>query len=139
MPKYVKDVQRLRKPENIKGAVYASSSYVLRKAFAADPTVQKLVRAGPNAFDDVKHEFATRADKLPDITLACLAYILTQIAPSEGAALVAPLLRRQVEKGGPFFKHFATHLLRQQARLPLRSLEMVYRPEEMQEILTRHY
>jgi hypothetical protein len=139
MPKYVKDVQRLRNPENIKEAVYASSPYVLRKAFMADPTVQKLVRAGPNAFDAVKHEFAARGDKLPDITLACLAYILMQIAPAEGAALVAPVLRRQVKKGGPFFKHFATHLLRQEAQLPLRSLEMVYRREEMQEILTRHH
>jgi hypothetical protein len=139
MRKYVKDVQRLRNPENIKDAVYASSPYVLGKAFAADPIVQKLVRAGPNAFDDVKHEFAARADKLPDITLACLAYILTQIAPAEGAALVAPVLRRQVKKAGPFFKHFSTHLLRQEARLPLRPLEMVYRREEMQEVLTRHH
>jgi hypothetical protein len=138
MRKYVKDVQRLRSPENIREAIYASSPYVLGKAFAADRIVQKLVRAGPNAFDDVKHEFVARADKLPDITLACLAYILTQIAPAKGAALVAPVLRRQVEKAGPFFKHFATHLLRQEARLPLRPLEMVYRREEMQEVLNRH-
>ena len=139
MPKYLKDVQRLRNPENIKDAVYASSPYVLRKAFVADPTVQKLVRAGPKAFNDIKHEFAVRAAKLPDITLACLAYILNQIAPAKGAALVAPVLRRHVEKAGPFFKHFATHLLREQARLPLRPLEMVYRREETQEILTRKH
>ena len=48
MPKYMKDVQRLRNPENIREALYASSPYVLRKAFVADPTVQKLIRAGLN-------------------------------------------------------------------------------------------
>jgi hypothetical protein len=138
MPKYVKDVQRLRNPANIREALYASSPYVLRKAFVADPTVQKLIRAGPNGFDEIKREFAARADKLPDITLACLAYILTQIAPVQGAALVRPVLRRHVE-AGPFFKHFATHLLRQEARLPLRPIEMVYRREEMQEVLGRHH
>ncbi len=137
MPKYLKDVQRLRNPENINEAVYASSAYVLRKAFLADPTVQKLVRAGADAVEDVKQEFAAGADKLPDITLACLAYILTQIAPSEGAALVAPVLRKTLDKGGPFFKQFAAHLLRQQARLPLRPSNMAYPREEIQEVLSR--
>jgi hypothetical protein len=139
MPKYQKEVQKLRNPENIKEAVYASSPYVLRKAFLADPTVQKLVQAGPAAVADIKQEFAAGADKLSDITLACLAHILSQVAPAEGAALLAPVLRKTMDKGGPFFKHFATHLLRQEVRLPVRPLEMVYRREEMQEVLGRYH
>jgi hypothetical protein len=137
MPKYQKAVQKLRNPENIKDAVFASSPYVLRKAFQADPVVQELVREGPPVVADIERELAARADKLPDITLACLAYILSQVAPADGAKLLAPALRKALDEGGPFFKHFATHLLRQEARLPVRPLQIFYRREEMIEALGR--
>jgi hypothetical protein len=139
MPTYLKDVQALRKPDNIRDAVFASSPYVLRKAFVADPAVRRLVRAGPEVVADIAKELGPGALELPDITLACLAHILSEVEPDRGTKLLAPLLRRALEKpGGPFFPHFATHLLRQQARLPVRPLEMVYRREEMAEALGRY-
>jgi len=137
MPKFQKHLQRLRKPEAIRDAVFASSPYVLRRAFSTDPTVQQLVQAGPDVVADIEKELADGGEQLPDITLACLAYVLWQIAPDRGPALLAPLLRRMLDEHGPFFVHFATHLLRQQARLPVRPLEMVYRRDEMTEALRR--
>jgi len=42
MADYSKDIERLKNPENIKEAVYASSPYVLMKVFENDPIVRRL-------------------------------------------------------------------------------------------------
>lgn len=138
MPSYLKEVQRLKNPENINEAVFASSPYVLRKAFLADPTVQKLVRSGPAVLADIKQEMSAEASQLSDITLACFAHILSQVAPVEGAAFLAPELKKVADKSGPFFATFGTHLLRHAAQLPVRPIEMNYRREELKEVLGRY-
>lgn len=137
MPDYQKDIEKLRRPENIVEAVYASSAYVLRTAFQRDPTIARLVKGGAEVVPLVQGELARDGIELDDITLAALAYIVDQAAPASAPALLKPLLRKAVDHPGPFFVNFATHALRREAKLSLRPAEMVYPKAEMLEVLKK--
>jgi len=130
-----KDVKRLQKPKDIRAALYASSAYVLRKAFQKDPIVQRLIKTGRNAAPSIEKEIRAKGLKLTDITLASYAYIL-QIVDREAAlrALLLLFARSLRKPSGPFFVQFAAHALRQITGLPLK-LQLYYTDAELQETL----
>lgn len=130
------DIATLKNPENIRYAVLASSPYVLRKAFERDPTVQRLIQAGRRAAPAIA-EALERGSGLPEISRACLVYILDKIAPQMVKATVAPFFRATIARPGPFFIHFAAHSLRKAHGLPVRHGELHYTEAELNELLGR--
>lgn len=131
-----KDITALKDPANIKKALLASSPYVLRKIFAAEPIIQRLIRAGEKVVPLIAEQ--TRgARKLDEITLAAYAYILEKVKADAAPEVLGAQFRKAVEKPGPFFVHFAAHAMRSALRMPLKPLEMVYSPEELMETQNR--
>lgn len=135
MPSLPEDLARIKDPANIHEARFASSAYVLRKAFERDPAVQRLIRAGRGAAPLVIQELRS-ADRLDEIVRACLVYILEQVDPAAVAQVVAPLLRADMARPGPLFAPFATHALRGALRLPNPGgPRLEYSPAEVREAL----
>ncbi len=125
----------IKNPENISEAVYASSPYVLRKAFENDPNVRSLIKAGREVVPLISKELEKNGLELHEITLACFAYILHKVDVKSAVKILKPLLAQTIERPGPFFVNFATHALRQESKLSIRPLEMVYTKAEILEIL----
>jgi hypothetical protein len=139
MSSMLKDLTSLLDPANIKKAGLASSPYVLRKIFAADPTIQRLITAGEKIIPLI-HEKIRKADHLEEITLAAFAFILENVKAEAAPRVFGDLFRKSVKKPGPFFVHFAAHAIRSGLRLPIKSLEIVYSPAELietQNLLTK--
>lgn len=135
MPSLPEDLATIKDPSNIHEARFASSPYVLRKAFERDPAVQRLIRAGRAAAPLVIQELRS-ANRLDEISRACLVHILEHVDPGAVAQVVAPLLRADLTRPGPFFAAFATHALRGALRLPNRGgPRLEYSPAEMHEAL----
>ena len=135
MPSLPEDLARIKNPDNIHEARFASSPYVLRKAFERDAAVQRLIRAGRAAAPLVIQELRS-ADHLDEIARACLVYVLEQVDGAAVAPVVAPLLRADLAHPGPFFAPFATHALRNAARLPNPgAAKLEYSPAEVREAL----
>lgn len=135
MPTLPEDLTAIKTPDNIHEARFASSPYVLRKAFERDPAVQRLIHAGRAAAPLVIQELKAAA-QLDEITRACLVYILEQVDGAAVPPVVAPLLRADLARPGPFFAPFATHALRNAARLPNPgSVKLEYSPAEVREAL----
>lgn len=125
-----KDLITLHNPAKIKEAGAASSPYVLRKIFAADPIIKRLIKAGekviPLIVDDMR-----KSKRLDEITLAAFAFIVENVNAKEAQNIFKVLFRKSVEKPGPFFVHFAAHAIRSGLRLPIKPLEMVYSRVEL--------
>jgi len=125
-----KDLATLRDPANIKKARLASSPYVLRKIFAADPTIKRLIEAGekvvPLILDEIRN-----AEHLDEITLAAFAYIIENVKAEAAPQVLGALFRESVAKPGPFFVHFAAHAIRSALRLPIKPLEIAYSQAEL--------
>jgi hypothetical protein len=135
MPSLPEDLAAIKDPSKIQEARFASSPYVLRKAFERDPAVQRLIRAGRAAVPLVVQELRS-AGHLDEITRACLVHILEHVDPSAVAQVVAPLLRADMTRPGPFFAPFATHALRTALKLPnAGGPKLEYAPAEMHEAL----
>jgi hypothetical protein len=129
------DLDRLRDPANIKGAGLASSPYVLRKSFAADLTIHRLIAAGQRVLPLVKERLASSSNG--EITLAALAYIVGNVDPKAAAEILGPRFRASVKSPGPFFVHFAAHEIRRGMDLPVDPLKMVYSRGELVETSER--
>lgn len=135
MPTLPEDLARIKNPDNIHEARFASSPYVLRKAFERDEAVQRLIHAGRAAAPLIMQELRS-AGPLDEITRACLVYILEQVDGAAVPQTVAPLLRADLARPGPFFAPFATHALRNAARLPnAGAAKLEYSPAEVREAL----
>jgi len=132
---YSKEIEVIKNPENIREAVYASSPYVLKKAFENDLTVNRLIRAGQKVVPLIAKELEANGLKLPEITLACFAYILQEVDLKCASEILKPLFAQATEKPGPFFVHFATHSLRQAVKLPVKFPDMAYTKAELSETL----
>lgn len=117
MPSLLEDLAAIKNPDNIHEARYASCPYVLRKAFERDPAVQRLIHAGRAAAPLVIQELKSPGP-LDEISRACLVYVLDEVDRTSVPQIVAPLLRADLARPGPFFPAFATHALRNAARLP---------------------
>src|SRR5574340_59801 len=106
-----KDVETVSDPLKIKKALLASSPYVLRKVFAGDPTIMRLVSAREQALSYIAEKMKDDV-KLSEITLAAFAYIVESVDASSAPRMFAKRLRKAVEAPGPFFVHFAAHAIR---------------------------
>jgi hypothetical protein len=132
---YGEDIERIKNPEHIREAVYASSPYVLMRAFENDLTVQRLINAGQEVVPLIAKELENTGLELPEITLACFAYILQRVDLESAVRILKPSFAQATEKPGPFFVHFAAHAIRQDRELPIKPLEMVYSEAELFEAL----
>jgi hypothetical protein len=130
MANEIKDIAALSDPSSIKKAQLASSPYVLRKIFAADPTIQRLIAAGEKVIPMIAAE-TRKAEHLDEITLAAFAYIVENINAKTAPEILGALFRESMKKPGPFFVHFAAHAMRSGLRLPIKPLEMVYTRGEL--------
>ncbi len=132
---YGKKIEKIKNPENIRGALFASSPYVLKKAFEKDQTVINLIKGGREVIPPISEELEKKGLELPEITLACFAYILYKVDLKSAVKILKPLFTQAVEKPGPFFVNFAAHILRQGSNLPIKPLELVYTRDELLEVL----
>lgn len=130
MANLLKDITTLRDPSSIKNAQLASSAYVLRKIFAADPTIQRLIAAGEKIVPLILEEIQ-KAERLDEITLAAFVFIVENVNVGAVPKIFGSLFRKSVEKHGPFFVHFAAHAIRSGLGLPIKPLEIVYSHAEL--------
>jgi hypothetical protein len=130
MANLLKDLTTLRNPANIKEAGFASSPYVLRKVFAADPIIKRLIAAGEKAIPLIAEEMR-RSGRLDEITLAAFAFIVENVNAKTAPRILGPLFNKSVDKPGPFFVHFAAHAIRSGLRKPIKPLEIVYSHAEL--------
>jgi len=135
MTDYNKEIERIKNPENIREAVYASSPFVLKKTFENDLTVRRLVEAGQDVIPLITKELESEGLNLHEITLACFAYILHKVNPESAALILKPLFKVAIENPGPFFVNFANQTLRQVIKLPTKPFGSAYTKEELLETL----
>jgi hypothetical protein len=135
MTDYRKDIDRIKDPENINEAVYASSPYVLRKAFESDRSVVRLISAGREVVPLISKEIEKHGMKLSEITLSCYAYILQKIDLEAALKILKPLFAKAIKNPGPFFVNFSAHALRQKVNLPIKPLQILYTKAELLETL----
>jgi hypothetical protein len=136
MARLKEEIRKLRDPTNINNAGLASSPYVLRKVFAADPRIRRIIGFGEKTLPLVAQELREKG-KLSEISLAAFAFIIENIDPNAAADILGPEFRKKLEKPGPFFVHFAAHVLRTGYRMPLKPMEMVYTAPELAETSAR--
>lgn len=127
-----KDLTLLRNPANIKKAQLASSPYVLRKIFAADPAIQRLIAAGEKVIPLISEEIY-KGERPDEFTLAAFAFIVDNVKAEAAPEIFGPLFREAMKRPGPFFIHFAAHAIRSGLHLPVKSLEIFYSPAELKE------
>jgi len=135
MSDFQKDLETIKNPENIKEAVYASGPGNLMKVFEKDPTVQRLIRGGAKVAPLVSAEIKKNGQKLPKITLACLAYVLQKTDRTEASTILRPFFIRAMNKPDPYFIFFGAHAIREDLKLPLRP-DAEYSYNELQETKT---
>lgn len=137
MADYRRDITRLKKPENIKEAMYASGPYTLLKAFEMDPTVNRLVRGGREVVPLIEQELKKGGMQLHEITRACYAYILQRVDLRAAVKILKPLYVRAMKNPDPFFLHFAAHALRQGLRVPVEPSDPFHSRAELLDTLDR--
>ncbi|UCG47886.1 MAG: hypothetical protein JSU94_20705 [Phycisphaerales bacterium] len=132
---YKTDIERLKDPRNIREAVYASSPYVLKTTFDDDVIVRRLIDAGNEVVPLIREELKSNFAELPEITLACFAYILQKVNAASAEQVLKPLFVRAAEKPGPFFVNFAAHAIRKSKQLPVSTEKMSLTKAELLETL----
>lgn len=135
MISYSKEIERIKNPKNIHEAVYASSPHSLKKIFEKDLIVSRLIDGGKDVVPLIAKELENKGLKLPEITLACFAYILLKVDPDSAAKILQPLFAKAIEKPGPFFINFAAHALRLVVKLPTKLLGTAHTKNELLETL----
>jgi hypothetical protein len=133
--KLEREIKKLKNPENIKEALYASGPAVLMRAFELDPTVKMLIRSGSKVVRLIASEIKKNGFRLHPISLSCFTYILQMISPDIAATTVRPLFIKAMKKPDPFFVYFAAHILRQDMKLPTVTKDPEYTFGELQETL----
>ena len=94
------ELRKLRDPANIKYAGLASSPYVLRKVFAADRRIRRIIEHGAKALPEVEQVLRERG-KLSETSLAAFAFIVENIDPNAAPSILGPVFRKKLEKPGP--------------------------------------
>lgn len=128
-------IQKLKKPENIKEALYASGPAVLMRAFELDPTVKALIQSGSKVVRLIASDIRKNGLALHPVSLSCFTYILQMTSPDIAAATVRPLFIKAMQTPDPFFVYFAAHVLRQDMKLPTAPKDPEYSFGELQETL----
>lgn len=129
------DLETIKDPVKIKEAVYASGPYTLLQAFARDPLVARVIRAGRKAVPLIVEQIKANGLKLDRITLACYVYILMRVDQEAAVAQVRPLFIEAMKKPDPFFPYFAAHVLRRSFNMPVKADDPEYSFAELQETL----
>ncbi len=137
MPNYRQAIQKIKNPENIHEAVYASGPNALMKAFLKDRTVQLLIRGRSKAFPLVARELEKGGMELDEITRSCFAFILQRIDLASAAKVLQPLFVEAMKAPDPFFIYFASHALRQHLALPVDPSDPLQSRGELLETLDR--
>ena len=125
-----KDLTTLKAPSNIRNAFMASSPYFLRKVFAVNPAIRRLIAAGEKVIPLIAEE-TRKAKGLDEITLSAFAFIVENVKAEAAPQIFGALFQKSVESPGPFFVHFAAHAIRSARRLPIKPLKMVYSRAEL--------
>jgi hypothetical protein len=136
MDNLMKDLATLRDPSSIKKAQLASSPYVLRKIFAADPIIRRLIAAGEDVVPLIVEEIR-KAKNLDEITLSAFVFIVERVKVEAAPEVFGALFKKAVENPGPFFVHSAAHAIRSGLRLPIKPLRVVYSQGELIETQNR--
>ena len=137
MSKYHEEIERLKDPTNIKEALYASGPYTLMKAFKNDEIVSDLIKGGREVIPIIAEELKENSLELNEITLSCFAYILGKVDPDSGAEILKPLFIEAMKSPDPFFVNFAAHVLRQNAKMIVKTNDPLYTKGELLETLER--
>jgi len=135
MSEFQKDIERIKNPENIRAALYASGPTTLMRAFERDPTVIRLVRGGSKVIPLISAEISKNGLKLDAITLCCFAYVLQKTDAVAAATVLRPLFVQAMRNPDPFFVYFAAHVLRQDLKLPFKPDDPQYTLGELHETL----
>lgn len=130
MSEYLNDIRILHEPSGIKNVQLASSPYVLRKIFAEDPVIRKLIEGGEKVVPLIMEE-TRKGAPAAEITLAAYAFIIENIKPEAAPEILGPIFKKTMKDPGPYFVHFAAHAIRSGRRMPVKPLEMVYSRAEL--------
>ena len=128
-------LEKIKDPNNICYAMYASDSYTLMKAFRRDPIVSRLIELGPEVVPFVERQFKENTDKLDKITLSAYAYVLQSVDLESAVRVLAPFFAQAVENPDPFFVYFIAHALRQNLKLRVAPIDPHYTRGELLETL----
>jgi hypothetical protein len=137
MPDYRNEIERIKNPENIHEAVYASGPYTLMRAFENDPTVGSLIEGGREVIPLIAEQLKESGLNLNKITLSCFAFILQKVDLDAAVEILTPLFVQAMQTPDPFFVHFAAHTLRQGVNLPVKPSDPLHSRDELQETLER--
>jgi hypothetical protein len=114
-------LEALKEPRHIKDALYASSPYVLRKAFDADPGIRELLRAGPGLATAVAEKLEAEP-ALDEISMCAYFYLLEHTASRDAIARVLDTrTRARLRKPSPFLSQFSTRAILRAHRTGLRA------------------
>lgn len=125
-------------PTKIKDALYASSPYVLRKAFEGDPGIRELLRAGSRLVPAIAEKLEA-GDDLDEISACAYFYLLEHIGSHDAIArALSTPMRARLHRPSPFLSQFSTRaILKAMRRVQLRSPSEVYSPVEVIEAIDR--
>ncbi|MFC1855908.1 hypothetical protein ACFL2A_05145 [Thermodesulfobacteriota bacterium] len=137
MPDYSNAIKKIRNPENIHEAMYASGPYTLMKAFQNDTTVKQLIKGGENTASLIAKELEKGGMELNEISRSCYAFILQNIDLGAAAKILKPMFIKAMKAPDPFFVHFAAHALRQHLKLPSKPSDPLHTRGELLETLER--
>jgi hypothetical protein len=137
MVNYREEISKIKNPENIKEAMYASDPRVLMVAFQRDPTVSKLIRGKSKVVPLIVEELEKNGLNLDEITLSCFAFILQKVDLDSATKILKPIFIQAMKDPGPFFVHFAANVLRQGNKLPFNPFDPLYKRAELLETLER--
>lgn len=128
-----KNIEKIKNPENIDEAIYASGPNSLMKAFKKDLTVNSLIKGGPETFSIISREIEKNGLELDKITLSCFAFILQKIDLDSAVKVLKPIFIEAMKNPDPFFVNFAAHVLRQGLKLSVNLSDPLYSRGELLE------
>lgn len=129
------ELEKIKNPQNIYGALYASGPYTLMKFFKRDSTVNQIIEAGTEVVPLIAEELEKKGWKLNKITLSCYAYILQKVDLKSAVRILKPFFHRAVDNPDPFFVYFIAHALRQSLKLRVNPKDPLYSRGELLETL----
>ena len=137
MPDYSKAIKKIKNPENIHEATYASGPYTLMKAFHNDSTVKELIKGNQKVFSLIAKELKKGGMELNEISRSCYAFILQKIDLDSSVEILKPMFIKAMKAPDPFFVHFAAYTLRQHLKLPVKPSDPLHTRGELLETLER--
>lgn len=129
------DLEKIKNPDNIHEALFASGPNGLMKAFERNPIVNRIIKYGSKAVPLIEKILKEEGDQLHEISLSCFAFILENVDIKAAAKILIPHFTQAMKDPEPFFVHFAAQVLRRQFRLPYKPRDPYYSRGELLETL----